>query len=131
MNLIKFLKSKLIVYILCIIIFIVEWLTLYIKYLICIAIIQTTLTFITFVFLDTYLNLKTDVNQKDKIILIKLLKFTQTLSVGTILLTFLFLCILGILNFIHETVTALLSCELLFLLILDLQIIFLKFFAKT
>jgi len=128
---IKLLKKKFIVYILCISIFIVEWLALYTKYLICITAIHTTLTFITFVFLDIYLNLKTNISQKDKLILIKLLKFTQLLSLGTILLTFLLLYILSILKFMHQVITALLSCELLFLLILDLEIIFLKFFAKT
>jgi hypothetical protein len=131
MNLIIFFKKKSIVYTICYLLFIVEWLALCTKYLICVTAIHTGLTFITFVFLEIYKKLRPSMNQEEKLILTKLLKFTELLSLATMFLTCLLLVILSILVFIHQILTALLSCELLFLLILDLQIIFLKFFVKT
>jgi hypothetical protein len=83
------------------------------------------------VFLDVYLNLKTNINQKNKLILIRLLKLTEIISVGTMLLSFLLLAILSVLTFIQQILIALLSFESLILLLLDLQIISLKFFVKT
>ncbi len=124
-------KNKFIVYIFLILLCIVEWLALYTKYLLCVLVIHTILTFVTFVFLDVYLNLKTNINQKNKLILIRLLKLTEIISVGTMLLSFLLLAILSVLTFIQQILIALLSFESLILLLLDLQIISLKFFVKT
>jgi len=109
----------------------VEWLALYNKYLLCGLVIHTIFTFVTFLFLDVYLNLKTNINQKDTLILITLLKLTETISVGSMLLSFLLLVTLSVLIFIQHILIALLYFESLNLLFLNLQIISLKFFVKT
>jgi len=128
---ISILKKTYVIEIICTWLFIVEWLEFYIKFLIWTLTTYTSLSFVTFVFLDIYLYLKTDISKKNKLILIKILKIVQIYSLTAMLVTFLLLYILSLLRFMHQVLTTLLFCELLNLLILDLQIIFLKFFLKT
>jgi len=131
MDSINLLKNESVLYVINILLFVVEWLQFYIKWLTWSTAIHATLTFLIFIFLDTYRYLKPNISKKEESILLRLLNFTQVISLGTIFLTFLLLVILSILEVIHKVLITLYFCEILFFLIFDLQMIFLKFFVKT
>jgi hypothetical protein len=131
MNLISFLKKNSTVSTLLFIIEWLEWLESYIRYLIWIINSYIYLVFFIFVFLDILSYSITSTYQKKKLNLIRLLEFMETLSSTIIILMFLLLIILSIVGLMHETLTFLLSAEYLWLVILNLEVIFLKFFVKT
>jgi len=131
MTLISFLQEESVVYTLSLMLFIIEWLQFYTKYLFWVLCVHTVLTFITFVFLDVYLQVTPDINQDEKLILIKWLKLVEYSTLLTTMWAFSLLVVESILGLTHEILITLLFCELLHLLVFDLQVIVIKFLLKT
>ena len=89
------------------------------------------LLLVIFVFLEILLYLTPSSNKKKNLILIRLLAFIEFLGASIIILTLLLIGILSILMLIQEVLTVISISKVLWLLNLNLQFVFFKFFVKT
>jgi len=126
--LIKYYIKKYVIYNL---LFIVNWLLFYNRYVIWKLTICITLIFLIFLFLNILIYFTPSSNKKKKKTLIQYLDFIENLSLVTIMLKALLLVTLSILILLSDTLAVLLYLKAFGLINIKLQFIFFKFLAKS